>query len=99
MKFYMLYISKFEVNKNLLLIYGEIEKVEVYDAYKTGKVNKLGFKFVFYTNTNEKIEVKCIEDKWSEEQRKMEEMEEVIKRKGIPITYSSTFKIKGQFQY
>lgn len=91
--------QNFRVNKNLFLIYGEIEKVEVYDAYKTGKVNKLGFKFVFYTNTNEKIEVKCIEDKWSEEQRKMEEMEEVIKRKGIPITYSSTFKIKGQFQY
>ncbi|PEB54101.1 hypothetical protein CON65_01055 [Bacillus pseudomycoides] len=78
--------------------WGEIKKVEVYDAYKDAKSNRLGFKFVFYTNANEKIEVKCIEDNWSEEQRKMKEIEERIKREGISITYNPIFKIKDQFQ-
>ncbi|MDZ5609254.1 hypothetical protein U2I54_19835 [Bacillus pseudomycoides] len=42
----------------------EIEQVEVYDDYKHVKSNRLGFKFVFYTNANEKIEVRCIEENW-----------------------------------
>ncbi|MBY0600181.1 hypothetical protein [Bacillus bingmayongensis] len=78
--------------------WGEIEQVEVYDDYKHVKSNRLGFKFVFYTNANEKIEVRCIKENWSEEQRKIEEIEEIIRCKGILITYNPIFKIKDQFQ-